>query len=493
MKKIALSALLLMLIISAFTFAQNSPAAADESAVKKAALDYIEGYYSGDTARLERAVHPDLNKAWPRDLPQTGRTILTYATYSFLVESTRAKIGLLDAKEREIKVTVLNIDNDVANVKVVSNKFTDFLQMIKMDGQWKIVNVMWTSGTTVPARLPNFNPEAERPAAEQAAMNYIAGIGAGDSARIEMALSPDFNKILINPPTQDSKTSLRRQRYASVIENTLAGVGKVDEVYRNNRVNILDMADGLAIVKCESASLIEYVQMYKSSGQWKILNSISKQNNTLTFRQVFTAIVGYPMPDFTLPIYGGGEFTLSKFHGKNVMLVFPRGWISFAWCTYCPYQYLELEQLEKALHIKEKYNLEIAYVMPYSSERIKDWMEKFPDVQQTLESVKNPQRQPVDGTIQAEYLKWAKTNFPLVFDVKKDDKHDIIPVLVDEDRTVSRMLKLFTNFWDGIASEQNVAAVFIIDKDGILKFKYVSQMTEDRPTVQFLLDVIQKL
>lgn len=491
---VALSAILFAIMPASFLPAQTRTDNPDESAaIKKAALDYIEGYYSGDAARMERAIHPDINKASPRDLPQTGRTILTYATYSLLVENTRAKAGLLDEKERNIQIQILNIENDIANVKVTSKNFIDYLQLIKMDGQWKIVNVIWTSGTGVPPRLKDFNPEAERPLIEQTTLNYLSGITGADAAKMENSISPEFSRIAINPVAQTGKTSLRRQRYSAILESVTASIGKLDENYRNNLVSVLDIADGLAIVKLESVAIFEYVQMYKSSGKWLIFNSIVKPKTNLTLAQAMTAILGHPMADFTLPIYSGGEFTLSKFRGKNVMLIFPRGWIGAAWCTYCPYQYLELEQLEKALKIKEKYNLEIAYVMPYSSERIKDWMEKFPDVQQTLEGIKNPQQKPADGSIQAEYVEWAKTNFPLIFDVKKDDPHNIIPVLVDENRTLSRSLKLFTGFWDGITAEQNMAAVLIIDKNGTLKFKYISQMTEDRPSVEFLLDVVKSL
>jgi alkyl hydroperoxide reductase subunit AhpC len=491
---VALSAIILTLLPASVLLAQAGAENPDDSAaIKKAALDYIEGYYTGDATRMERAIHPDINKASPRDLPQTGKTILTYATYSFLVESTRAKAGLLDEKERNINVQILNIDSDVANVKITSNKFIDYLQIIKLDGQWKIVNVMWTSGTGVPQRLTDFNPETERPLIEQSSLNYLAGITGADAAKMESSISPEFNRIAINPFAQTGKIGLRRQRYSTILESVSASIGKQDENYRNNLVSILDIADGLAIVKLESVAMIEYTQLYKSSGKWLIFNSIVKPKTNLTLAQAMTAIIGHPMPDFTLPVYGGGEFALSKYRGKNVLLVFPRGWTGFGWCTYCPYQYLELEQLEKAFHIKEKYNLEIAFVMPYSSDRIKDWIEKFPDIQQSLEGIKNPQQKSAAGSVQADYTEWAKKNFPLVFDVKKDDPHNIIPVLVDENRTLSRNLKIFTGFWDGISAEQNMAAVFIIDKQGILKFKYISQMTEDRPSVEFLLDVIQNL
>ncbi len=44
-----------------------------------------------------------------------------------------------------------------------------------------------------------------------------------------------------------------------------------------------------------------------------------------------------------------------------------------------------------------------------------------------------------------------------------------------------------------ISAEQNMASVFIIDKNGVLRFKYIGQMTEDRPSIEFLMDYIQKM
>ncbi|MBC8087158.1 MAG: redoxin domain-containing protein [Phycisphaerae bacterium] len=51
---------------------------------------------------------------------------------------------------------------------------------------------------------------------------------------------------------------------------------------------------------------------------------------------------GKPAPDFTLATFGGGRTTLSSFRGKkNVVLVFYRGY----WCPYCVKQLGELRQL----------------------------------------------------------------------------------------------------------------------------------------------------
>ena len=493
LKKVQFTIIMLTLPLSAMLAQGITSNQADSAAVTQIALDYIDGYYSGDVIRMENAIHPDLNKATPRDLPQTGRTTLAYTTYSGLVEFTRARVGALDDTARHIQVIILNIENDVSNVKITSANFTDYIQEVKLDGEWKIINVLFTSGSKVPPRLKDFKADAEKMEIEKTAMIYLAGLSAADAAKLEIAIDHDFNKVTLQPLAQTGKTSIRRQRYDAVMENAYAGIGKQDEVYRNNRVTILDVIDGLAVVRCEATGIIEFIQMYKSTGQWKVINSIARPNNSLTLAQAMTVTAGDPMPDFTLPVYSGGEFNLSGYRGKNVLLVFPRGWTGNSWCAYCPYQYLELEQLEKKSGIMAKNNLQIAFVMPYSSERIKDWMENFPDALQTVEKIKNPQPQPAAGSIQAEYADWAKGNFPVIFDVKKDDPHNVIPVLIDENRTLSRSLKIFTNFWDGVSAEQNVASVFIIDKNGILRFKYIGQMTEDRPSVEFLMDFIKKM
>ena len=52
--------------------------------------------------------------------------------------------------------------------------------------------------------------------------------------------------------------------------------------------------------------------------------------------------IAKPAPDFTLATFGGGTTTLSAFRGKkNVVLVFYRGY----WCPYCVKQLGELRQL----------------------------------------------------------------------------------------------------------------------------------------------------
>lgn len=465
----------------------------DDILVKQAARDYIDGIYSGDYERVGKALHPDLNKVTPRDIYNTGRTVLAYITYSTLLENVRLKIGILDDTARHVQVNILNIDNDAANVKVTSANFTEYLQLVKQEGDWKILNVLFTAGSNGPPRLKDFDAIREKPAIQKAALEYLSGMAGSDAAHLEASICPDFNKTTLITIPATGKINLRKTHYETALQNALAGIGKQDEIYRNFNISVMDVSDGLAVVRCDLTTTYEYVQMFKTNGSWKVINSINKPNANLPPVQYMTVTAGDPMPDFTLPVYGGGDFSLSNNKGKNIMLIFPRGWIGTQWCPYCPYQYLELENLQKTSNIEKKYNVKIMFVMPYSRERVKDWLEKFPAAMQTVQNIKNPQQPPAKGSIQEYYVNWARNSFPLQFETKETDVHTVIPVLVDENHALSRQLKIYTQFWDGVQSEQNMASAFIIDKNGILKFKYIGQMTEDRPSVQYLLDVLKNM
>ena len=100
--------------------------------------------------------------------------------------------------------------------------------------------------------------------------------------------------------------------------------------------------------------------------------------------------VWQPMPDFTLPAFQGGEVTLSKLCGKNILLIFLRGLAGENhWCHVCNYQYADLAALGQAKQVRKTYNLEVLFVMPYGKDMIEQWADKFVDQLQDIETWKN--------------------------------------------------------------------------------------------------------
>jgi hypothetical protein len=117
---------------------------ADREAITRTALDYGEGYYTGDAARMERALHPDLAKRAVFPDPGSGKAMLRPMSALSLVQVTRAGAGKdTPADKRQADVTILEVYGNVAMVKLVMNEWVDFMQMGKIDGRWVIVNVLW--------------------------------------------------------------------------------------------------------------------------------------------------------------------------------------------------------------------------------------------------------------------------------------------------------------------------------------------------------------
>lgn len=138
----------LAILIVAFTgltvHAQTRPDDAESDAIRKTALDYIEGWYTGDAARMERALHPELAKRIVHTNPANGRSRLDSMGAMTLVQGTRAGGGTRTPKEKQQKdVTILDRYESTAVVKIVASDWIDYLQVAKFNGEWKIINVLW--------------------------------------------------------------------------------------------------------------------------------------------------------------------------------------------------------------------------------------------------------------------------------------------------------------------------------------------------------------
>ena len=463
---------------------------ATEDSIRKTALDYAEGYYSGDGIRMSRAIHQDLNKAYPRYIQKTGEVALSYSTYSSLVEASTAKVGFLADTARHLSVTILHMEPTVAMVRVNSAQFNDYLQEIMINGEWKIINVLWNGPQNI-GWLKDFNPEKEKKEIEIVANRYLRGQQRGNAGMLGEAVSPDFSRATIIPIGRDGRSAVQRSGWEGLMENARAGIGRQDEALRDNTIEILDVMDGLAMVRLQTATNLEFLQMYKDPQGWSVFNSFSTPRTDLNLNDLLPAIAGEPMPSFSLPVYQGGNFSLSDHQGHNILLMFPRGRVGNGWCLFCQYQYLDLVDLEKQEQLQKKYDLEIVFVLPYGKDDIEKWFTAFPASMKTLDGIRNPAGGQAAG-LQKEFGNWARIHYPKTFDLSAGVPKSI-PVLIDEKRAVSKKLKLFTEFWDGVQSEQNISAIFLVDKQGILQWKYIGQMTEDRPSMDHVLKVIDKM
>jgi hypothetical protein len=112
----------------------------DSTAIIETALNYIEGWYTGDTVRMDKALHPDLIKR----RFDVSKNTLGYVTKAKMMEFTRAGYGKKTPADKiKNEVKVLDIYGDIASAKATSYDFVDYMQLIQVNGEWKILIVLW--------------------------------------------------------------------------------------------------------------------------------------------------------------------------------------------------------------------------------------------------------------------------------------------------------------------------------------------------------------
>ncbi len=135
--------LLVLLVLAGMPRLSSAQSAADSAAIRATALDYIEGWYTGDATRMERALHPELAKRIVQTDPQ-GNSRLGQQSAMTLVSNTRRGGGTnIPADKRKSDVRILDVYGNAASVRVQAATWVDYLHMAKSNGRWVIVNVLW--------------------------------------------------------------------------------------------------------------------------------------------------------------------------------------------------------------------------------------------------------------------------------------------------------------------------------------------------------------
>jgi hypothetical protein len=132
---------LLTLLLAGPVAAQS---AADSAGIRAAALDYIDGWYKGDAARMTRALHPELAKRIVQTDPKLHRSVLSQMGAKELIEYTSKGGGKeTPAERRQEDVSILDIYQGAASAKVIATDWIDYLHLARWNGRWVIVNVLW--------------------------------------------------------------------------------------------------------------------------------------------------------------------------------------------------------------------------------------------------------------------------------------------------------------------------------------------------------------
>ena len=112
--------------------------ASDLEAINQVALDYTEGYVSGDADRHLRSYHPEAIKR-RYSVGKDG----VVGIISLSPQTMADDAALQTPKQVEAEIIVDAVFNDIASVPVYSRWWVDFLHVVKARGEWKLFHVTW--------------------------------------------------------------------------------------------------------------------------------------------------------------------------------------------------------------------------------------------------------------------------------------------------------------------------------------------------------------
>ena len=136
----------LFILALAFSFTVNAQNDEERSAVRQAALDYVESVYEVNPAKAERSVHTELVKRGffikKNEMVYSPHT-MTFAELVNLTKNYNKNNQV--PKDAPKEVVVFDIADQTASAKVTAVWGIDYLHLAKYDGKWKIINILWQS------------------------------------------------------------------------------------------------------------------------------------------------------------------------------------------------------------------------------------------------------------------------------------------------------------------------------------------------------------
>lgn len=113
--------------------------------IKQVTLDYIESQHNVNPGQFERAAHPRMVKRTFWTNKKTGKEYLkeTFTDAMILIAETYNLEQDKFPENPKKEVIILDVFDKVASVKLLADDWIDFMHIVKLNGKWQLVNVLW--------------------------------------------------------------------------------------------------------------------------------------------------------------------------------------------------------------------------------------------------------------------------------------------------------------------------------------------------------------
>ena len=138
MKKLIPSIVItLLVVIGVAAWVSAHAQNAEETAIRQSIENYFRGHATGQGEYFRKVFHPDSKLFAVRDGKYWQLTSEEYITRA-------SGKPAADEAQRQRQIESIDIAGNAAMVKIVLDypqvKFTDYMSMLKIDGEWKIIN-----------------------------------------------------------------------------------------------------------------------------------------------------------------------------------------------------------------------------------------------------------------------------------------------------------------------------------------------------------------
>ena len=155
--------------------------------------------------------------------------------------------------------------------KVFTVQFNDFLHLAKVNGRWKIVNVLWRP----PVAQPTAAASAETDAVKKALLDLRQAADAKEPDRAKHLIHPEIIRRTYAAGTPGGKLVLQDVTGETLLQIIRMGRAAIPADQPQPEISVLDIYENIASVRSSRPGGTEYTHLALQNGQWRIVNMLA--------------------------------------------------------------------------------------------------------------------------------------------------------------------------------------------------------------------------
>jgi hypothetical protein len=134
-----------LIILFSINVITNAQTKQDSLDIERVALDYIVSQHTPNGEQMKKALHPRLVKRtfWRDKESKIEYVRETNAEVMVIVAETFNTDGKHFPKNPKKEVKFLDISERTASIKLIADEWIDYMHIVKVNGKWQIINVLW--------------------------------------------------------------------------------------------------------------------------------------------------------------------------------------------------------------------------------------------------------------------------------------------------------------------------------------------------------------